>query len=169
MRRGLEQNEFLLHFQPKIDLTSRKVVGAEALIRWQHPQIGLIHPVEFIGIAEESGLIIQLGEWVLRRACEQQVRWREAGLASLQIAVNMSSRQFRQDDLASKVAQIILDTGIDPARLTLELTESMVMQDLNSTLATLRSLKNLGVSISLDDFGTGYSSLSYLQIGRAHV
>ncbi|MBR7782563.1 putative bifunctional diguanylate cyclase/phosphodiesterase [Undibacterium luofuense] len=163
MRRGLEQNEFLLHFQPKIDLTSRKVVGAEALIRWQHPQIGLIHPVEFIGIAEESGLIIQLGEWVLRRACEQQVRWREAGLASLQIAVNMSSRQFRQDDLASKVAQIILDTGIDPARLTLELTESMVMQDLNSTLATLRSLKNLGVSISLDDFGTGYSSLSYLR------
>jgi predicted signal transduction protein with EAL and GGDEF domain len=103
MRRGLEQNEFLLHFQPKIDLLTRKVVGAEALIRWQHPQIGLIHPVEFIGIAEESGLIIQLGEWVLRHACEQQVRWREAGMPELQMAVNMSSRQFRQDDLANRV------------------------------------------------------------------
>jgi len=163
MRRGLERAEFALHYQPKIDLKSGLVVGAEALVRWYHPQIGLIHPIEFIPLAEETGLILPLGEWVLNEACRQQVAWVNNGMGVFKIAVNMSSRQFRQDDLAERVANIIQRSGVDPHAVTLELTESMVMQDVSSTLMTLRSLKNLGLSISLDDFGTGYSSLSYLR------
>jgi predicted signal transduction protein with EAL and GGDEF domain len=163
LRRGLERGEFLLHYQPKIDLDQQTVVGAEALVRWNHPQIGMVHPVEFIPLAEETGLILPLGEWVLAEACRQQVRWREQGLGDLQVAINISSRQFRQEDLAGRIAAIIAAAGANPAYITLELTESMVMQDVNSTLSTLRSLKKLGLSISLDDFGTGYSSLSYLR------
>ncbi|MBC3885315.1 putative bifunctional diguanylate cyclase/phosphodiesterase [Undibacterium griseum] len=163
MRRGLERGEFSLHYQPKIDLVTHAVIGAEALVRWHHPQIGLIQPIEFIPLAEETGLILPLGEWVLSEACRQQVIWRNHGLPPLKIAVNMSSRQFRQDDLSERIARIIQDSGADPHQLTLELTESMVMQDVSSTLAALRSLKKLGLSISLDDFGTGYSSLSYLR------
>ncbi|MFZ6758044.1 EAL domain-containing protein [Undibacterium sp. Ji50W] len=163
LRRGLERHEFTLHYQPKIELASGRIVGAEALVRWHHPQIGLIHPIEFIPLAEETGLIIPLGEWVLAEACRQQVSWKKAGLADLKIAVNMSPRQFRQEDLSERVASIFTETGADPAQVTLELTESMVMQDVNSTLVALRALKNLGLSISLDDFGTGYSSLSYLR------
>lgn len=163
MRRGLERAEFALHYQPKIDLKSGRVIGAEALVRWYHPQIGLIHPIEFIPLAEETGLILPLGEWVLNEACRQQVAWFKKGLGAFKIAVNMSSRQFRQDDLAERVANIIQRSGVDPHEITLELTESMVMQDVSSTLMTLRSLKTLGLSISLDDFGTGYSSLSYLR------
>ncbi|MFZ6720909.1 EAL domain-containing protein [Undibacterium sp. Ji49W] len=163
LRRGLERHEFTLHYQPKIELASGRIVGAEALVRWHHPQIGLIHPIEFIPLAEETGLIIPLGEWVLAEACRQQVSWKKAGLADLKIAVNMSPRQFRQEDLSERVASIFTETGADPAQVTLELTESMVMQDVSSTLVALRALKNLGLSISLDDFGTGYSSLSYLR------
>ncbi|MCU6433566.1 EAL domain-containing protein [Undibacterium sp. Jales W-56] len=163
LRRGLERNEFVLHYQPKISLAEQKIIGAEALVRWQHPQIGMIHPVEFIPLAEQSGLILPLGEWVLAEACRQQVLWAKQGLAGLKIAINMSSRQFRQEELATRVASIFTATGADPQLLILELTESMVMQDVESTLRTLRALKKLGVSISLDDFGTGYSSLSYLR------
>ncbi|MEB0139274.1 MULTISPECIES: EAL domain-containing protein [unclassified Undibacterium] len=163
LRRGLENEEFTLHYQAKIDLLSKKVIGAEALVRWHHPQIGLIYPVEFIPLAEESGLILPLGEWVLAQACRQQVLWRNSLGSEVKIAVNMSSRQFRQEDLAERIAAIIHRTGADPRHLILELTESMVMQDVNSTLIALRALKNLGLSISLDDFGTGYSSLSYLR------
>ncbi|MBC3918863.1 EAL domain-containing protein [Undibacterium sp. CY18W] len=163
LRRGLERHEFTLHYQPKIELASGRIVGAEALVRWHHPQIGLIHPIEFIPLAEETGLIIPLGEWVLAEACRQQVSWKKAGMADLKIAVNMSPRQFRQEDLSERVASIFTETGADPAQVTLELTESMVMQDVSSTLVALRALKNLGLSISLDDFGTGYSSLSYLR------
>jgi diguanylate cyclase (GGDEF)-like protein/PAS domain S-box-containing protein len=163
MRRGLERGEFKLHYQPKIELATQRIVGAEALVRWQHPQIGLIHPIEFIPLAEESGLILPLGEWVLAEACRQQVAWRNQGLGGLRVAINMSPRQFRQEDLAERVAAVFLETGADPACVTLELTESMVMQDVNSTLVALRTLKNLGLTISLDDFGTGYSSLSYLR------
>ena len=163
MRRGLERGEFVLYYQPKMDLVTQQVIGAEALVRWRHPQIGLVHPIEFIPLAEETGLILPLGEWVLAQACRQQVLWKDRHPADLSIAINMSSRQFRQDDLAERVAKIIQETGADPRRLTLELTESMVMQDVSSTLIALRSLKSLGLSISLDDFGTGYSSLSYLR------
>lgn len=163
LRRALERQEFVLHYQPKIDLRDGKLVGAEALIRWQHPQIGMVHPIEFIPLAEETGLILQLGEWVLSQACQQLVRWQEAGIQDLKIAINMSSRQFRQEDLADRVARVLQETGADPACITLELTESMVMADVASTLVALRALKQLGLSISLDDFGTGYSSLSYLR------
>lgn len=163
MRRGLERGEFKLHYQPKIELGTERIVGAEALVRWQHPQIGLIHPIEFIPLAEESGLILPLGEWVLAEACRQQVAWKNQGLGGLRIAINVSSRQFRQEDLAERVAAIFSNIGADPAYVTLELTESMVMQDVSSTLVALRTLKQLGLTISLDDFGTGYSSLSYLR------
>ena len=163
IRRGLEQHEFVLYYQPKIDLRTQRVIGAEALVRWRHPQVGLIMPMEFIPLAEETGLILPLGEWVIAEACRQQVIWKQQRGLDLHIAINMSSRQFRQEDLAEKVAQIIQETGADPTRLTLELTESMVMQDVTATLIALKALKNLGLSISLDDFGTGYSSLSYLR------
>ena len=163
MRRGLERGEFVLHYQPKIDLASQKVVGAEALIRWQHPQIGLIQPIEFIPLAEETGLILPLGEWVLAEACRQQVLWQQQNLAPLHISINMSARQFRQDDLNDRIAAVFASTGADPSQFIVELTESMVMHDVDSTLASLRALKNLGLSLSLDDFGTGYSSLSYLR------
>ncbi len=163
MRRGIERGEFVLHYQPKIDLVTQNVVGAEALIRWQHPQIGLVHPIEFIRLAEETGLILPLGEWVLLEACKQQVLWRQQGLPPLKIAINMSARQFRQDELAERIAEVFASTGADPAHVILELTESMVMHDVDSTLVALRALKKLGVSLSLDDFGTGYSSLSYLR------
>jgi len=163
LRRGLERGEFLLHYQPKIDLPSQRIVGAEALIRWQHPQIGLVHPIEFIHLAEETGLILPLGEWVLREVCQQQVRWRAQNLPPIKIAINMSARQFRQEDLADHIAAVFAGTGADPGQFILELTESMVMHDVDSTLASLRALKKLGVSLSLDDFGTGYSSLSYLR------
>ncbi|MBI1772670.1 MAG: EAL domain-containing protein, partial [Burkholderiales bacterium] len=149
--------------QPKIELATGHIVGAEALVRWHHPQIGLIHPIEFIPLAEETGLILPLGEWVLAEACRQQVSWKKSGMADLKIAINMSPRQFRQEDLSDRVAAIFTEAGADPSNVTLELTESMVMQDVNSTLVALRALKKLGVSISLDDFGTGYSSLSYLR------
>jgi diguanylate cyclase (GGDEF)-like protein/PAS domain S-box-containing protein len=163
MRRGLERGEFKVHYQPKIELATQRIVGAEALVRWQHPQIGLIHPIEFISLAEESGLILPLGEWVLAEVCRQQVDWRNQGFGPVKTAINMSSRQFRQDDLADRVAGVFGKTGADPTLMTLELTESMVMQDVNSTLMALRTLKQLGLTISLDDFGTGYSSLSYLR------
>ncbi|MBK9348335.1 MAG: EAL domain-containing protein [Burkholderiales bacterium] len=163
LRRGLERSEFLLHYQPKIDLCTHRIVGVEALVRWQHPQIGLVHPVEFIRLAEETGLILPLGEWVLAEACRQQVAWRALGLPPLKIAVNMSARQFRQDDLEQRIAAIFAQTGADPAGVILELTESMVMHDVDSARSALRALKGLGLSLSLDDFGTGYSSLSYLR------
>ncbi len=163
MRRGLERGEFVLHYQPKIDLATQAVVGAEALIRWQHPQIGLIHPMEFIRLAEETGLILPLGEWVLTEACKQQVLWRQQGLAALDISINMSARQFRQDELTDRIAAVFASTGADPAHFIVELTESMVMHDVDSALGSLRALKKLGLSLSLDDFGTGYSSLSYLR------
>ena len=163
MRRGLERGEFLLHYQPKIDLSSHRIIGAEALIRWQHPQIGLVHPIEFIHLAEETGLIIPLGEWVVKEVCLQQVRWREQGLAPMKIGINMSARQFRQEDLAERIAAVFASTQADPTQFILELTESMVMHDVDSNLVALRALKQLGVSLSLDDFGTGYSSLSYLR------
>ena len=163
LRRGLERGEFILHYQPKINIHTNEIIGAEALIRWRHPQIGLIHPIEFIPLAEETGLILALGEWVLAEACKQQIAWQAQGMAPLKIAINVSSRQFRQEDLAERVATIFTNTGAKPGDFILELTESMVMQDVASTLIALRSLKKLGFSISLDDFGTGYSSLSYLR------
>jgi diguanylate cyclase (GGDEF)-like protein/PAS domain S-box-containing protein len=163
LRRALERAEFLLHYQPKVDIVTRRIIGAEALVRWEQPGVGMTHPGEFIPLAEETGLILPIGAWVLREACRQQAAWRAAGLPPLKIAINISARQFRQEDLPDLVAQTLADTGADPAGFIFELTESMVMHDVDSTLMILRALKEQGIALSLDDFGTGYSSLSYLR------
>ena len=163
LRRALERNEFRLHYQPQLDLRTGKPVGVEALIRWQHPDLGFIPPLEFIPIAEETGLIHPIGEWVLKTACEQKRLWNEQGIKSLRISVNLSARQFHYANLVDMVGDTIRKSGIDARDLDLELTESTIMDRLEETTLTLRRLKNMGVRISIDDFGTGYSSLMYLK------
>ncbi|AUN94624.1 EAL domain-containing protein [Pseudazoarcus pumilus] len=163
MRRALERDEFELHYQPQIDVPSGRIVGCEALLRWRDPERGLISPGEFIPIAEGNGLIVPLGEWTLRAACEQARRWTDAGLAPMTMAVNLSGRQLWHSDLPQRIALIIEETGIDPARLELELTESTIMGHEELAGERLRELKALGVTLAIDDFGTGYSSLAYLK------
>ncbi|SNB44900.1 EAL domain-containing protein [Geobacter sp. DSM 9736] len=163
LRRALDRQELLLHYQPQLDLSTGEVIGMEALVRWQHPELGLIPPVRFIPLAEECGLITQLGEWVLRTACRQNRQWQEEGLSPLKVAVNISARQFRQHNLVDLVARVLEETGLEPGFLELELTESIIMKDLEQTVRTLRDLEAMGISLAIDDFGTGYSSLSYLQ------
>jgi EAL domain-containing protein (putative c-di-GMP-specific phosphodiesterase class I) len=163
LRRALERDELLLHYQPKIELATGAIVGVEALIRWQHPEHGLIRPQRFIPIAEETGLIVPIGEWVLRTACRQNRAWQDAGLPPIAVAVNVSTRQFRQESLVKTVARILVESGLNPEHLELELTESMVMYNADAAIAILHELKSLGVRLSVDDFGTGYSSLSYLR------
>ncbi|HEX5802593.1 MAG TPA: EAL domain-containing protein [Azospira sp.] len=163
LRRALERDEITVFFQPILSLASGRIVGAEALARWNHPRIGMIHPPEFIPLAEETGLIIPLGERILRLVCEQIASWQAAGLPPLRVAINLSARQFRQDDLPRLVGRTLQETGVGGDSLELELTESMVMHDVENAIAMLRELKQLGVDLSLDDFGTGYSSLSYLK------
>ena len=163
LRRALERNELLLHYQPKVDLASGLIIGAEALVRWQHPEWGLIFPQRFIPIAEETGLIVPIGEWVLRTACMQNRRWQDAGLPPVTVSVNVSARQFRQPTLVKSVGQILSETGLRPEHLEMELTESMVMHNVEAAIAILKRLKDFGVRLSVDDFGTGHSSLSYLK------
>ena len=162
LKKALEKKEFRLYYQPKLDLVSGDIVGIEALIRWEHPEKGVISPLEFIPLAEETGLIIPIGEWVLRSACEQSVAWQKAGLHPMIMAVNLSASQLYQPDLIEKVQQILEETELLPEFLELEITESMMM-NIQQALPILHNLKKLGVRISLDDFGTGYSSLSYLR------
>jgi diguanylate cyclase (GGDEF)-like protein len=162
LRRALERNELLLYFQPKVELATGGVVGAEALLRWQHPESGLIAPDRFVPIAEETGLILQIGAWVLKAACNQSRMWQEAGLPPVTMAVNLSARQFRQENFVNIVTQILHETGLNPGQLEMELTESMLMHNANAAITILGELRSLGVRLSLDDFGTGYSSLSYL-------
>lgn len=163
LRRALERDELVLFYQPKVELQHGKVVGAEALIRWRHPVLGLVSPADFIPLAEETGLIVSIGEWVIATACHQLKDWRNEGLPDISVAVNLSARQFVQEGLSSVVAQALRSSGVPANRLELEVTESAVMQDPERTVATLRELKRIGVSLSLDDFGTGYSSLNYLK------
>ena len=163
LRKGLEREEFILHYQPQIDLSSNAVIGAEALIRWKHPEFGLIPPGRFISLAEESGLIVQIGDWVLREACRQAVAWREAGLPELVMAVNLSAVQFKRGDLEKSVIQALTQSGLAPALLELEMTESILIHDTEKVLGMVQRLQALGVKLSIDDFGTGYSSLSYLK------
>ncbi|MEG5064740.1 EAL domain-containing response regulator [Microcoleus sp. B3-A4] len=158
---ALEREEFQVYYQPQVNVQTGKIMSAEALVRWVHPEKGLISPAEFIPHAEATGFIVQLGEWVLQTACRQMQVWQNAGFP-LRIAVNLSARQFHQPDLSSRVAQILAETGLEANTLELELTESLMVEDAESAIATLQHLKDLGVCISLDDFGTGYSSLSYL-------
>ncbi|MHB1292099.1 MAG: bifunctional diguanylate cyclase/phosphodiesterase [Sulfuricella sp.] len=163
LRKALERDEFVLHYQPQVSLRSGRIIGMEALIRWQHPERGLVAPGEFIPLLEETGLIVSVGEWVLRTACAQNSAWLAEGLPSLRVAVNLSARQFRQSGLATMVNQALRDAGLAPEHLELEVTESIMIQDLQTTITTLHQLHALGIQISIDDFGTGYSSLSYLK------
>ena len=162
LRRALEREEFVLHYQPQVNISSGRIVGMEALVRWQHPDRGLISPMEFIPVAEEGGLILPLGEWVLRTACVQNKAWQEAGLPSMRVAVNLSARQFQSRELVNTVTRILEDTGLDPNCLQLEITEGVAMQDTEFTTTVLDDLKVVGVQIVIDDFGTDHSSLSYL-------
>ena len=163
LRRAVGRGELTLHYQPSADIASGRIAAVEALVRWHHPQRGLIAPDRFIPLADETGLIGEIGRWVLFEACDQAKRWRDAGLPPLKMSVNVSAVQFRQSDLAQVVLSALMQTGLPPECLDLEITESVLMQNAEATIATLRALKNMGVSISVDDFGTGYSSLSYLQ------
>jgi EAL domain-containing protein (putative c-di-GMP-specific phosphodiesterase class I) len=163
IRLALERNEFVLHYQPKLDLGSGKVVGAEALIRWQKPGQGWVYPTDFIGVAEDSGLIVPLSKWVLAQACQQACAWQAKGLPKLCMSVNVSAIDFRQRDFVKGIEQILKQTGMDPTLLELEITEGVLMQNVDATMLALNRLKALGVRLAIDDFGTGYSSLSYLQ------
>jgi diguanylate cyclase (GGDEF)-like protein len=163
LRRAIERQELLLHYQPKIDLKTGAIAGAEALLRWRHPEWGLLRPERFIALAEETGLIVGIGEWVMRETCRQTRAWLDRGLAPGLVSVNLSARQFREEGLVRRVSRILEDSGIDPRHIELELTESMVMHNVSGAIATLHGLKSLGVALSVDDFGTGYSSLAYLK------
>ncbi|MCA1857600.1 EAL domain-containing protein [Massilia oculi] len=163
LRGALREDQFELHFQPQVELGSGRVVGTEALIRWRHPQFGTVRPERFIALAEETGLIVPIGAWVLRAACRQNVHWQRAGLGQLRIGVNLSARQFSEPDLVQTVRQVLDETGLPPDSLEIELTESMMMADIEAAIETMRCLKTMGVKLSIDDFGTGYSSLSYLR------
>jgi len=160
---AIEKKELLLHYQPLISAKTGRLAGVEALLRWNHPEYGMVAPAQFIPMAEETGLIASIGEWVLRTACTQMNTWYGRGLPRIALSVNLSSRQFRQENVASTIRKVLEDTGFAPEGLELELTESLLMEDLASSKATLAELKSLGVAIALDDFGTGYSSLSYLK------
>lgn len=163
LRKALERSEFLLHFQPQYNLCDQEVIGFEALLRWQHPEKGMVSPGEFVPLAEETGLIGPIGEWVLRTACHQNKAWQNAGFEPKRIAVNLSARQFYRQDMVGTVQQVLAETGLDPCWLELEITESLIMQDVEEAIHKLRQIRETGVHIAIDDFGTGYSSLSYLQ------
>nr|WP_239454309.1 EAL domain-containing protein [Bacillus suaedaesalsae] len=162
LRHAVENQEFTLYYQPQIDVLTNDVVGVEALLRWYHPTKGFVSPLEFIPIAEETGMIQEIGEWVLRKACEQFSRWKVEGY-EVPISVNLSAKQFKQVNLSVMIQDIIEETNMDPTCLTIEITESTSMEDVQFTISLLEELQNKGIEISIDDFGTGYSSLSYLQ------
>ncbi len=163
LRHALERDEFILNYQPKINAKTGELSGMEALVRWKHPLLGIVPPNDFIPVAEESGLIMPLGEWVLRTACRQNMEWQRAGLTALRISVNLSLRQFQQPNLIEIINQTLDETGLAPEYLELELTESSLIDDIDQAIETLNKLKLLGIKISLDDFGSGYSSLAYLK------
>jgi diguanylate cyclase (GGDEF)-like protein/PAS domain S-box-containing protein len=163
LRQALTNNEFELHFQPFIDLRTAELMGAEALLRWRHPELGIVPPMDFIPLAELSGLIVPIGEWVLRKACEEARKWHAKGFEAMTVSVNLSSRQFQQTDLVRQVREALESTGLSPGSLDLEITESNAMQNAEHSIHTLWGLKKHGVRISMDDFGTGYSSLNYLK------
>jgi EAL domain-containing protein (putative c-di-GMP-specific phosphodiesterase class I) len=162
LRRALERKELELYYQPRIDVRTGAAVGCEALLRWHHPERGLLLPERFIALAEETGLIVPIGEWVLRTACERARAWQKRKSAPISVSVNLSSRQFKQEALASAVAAALKESGLDPRLLEMELTESLVMHDTEAAIHMLTRLREIGVELSVDDFGTGYSSLSYL-------
>jgi EAL domain-containing protein (putative c-di-GMP-specific phosphodiesterase class I) len=163
LRRALERDEFVVYYQPQVNVASQQIVGVEALVRWRHPERGLVLPEDFIPAAEESGLIVPLGEWVLRIACAQAKAWQKAGLPRIHVGVNLSARQFQQRNLLELVRQVLSDSGLDPHCLQLEITESAAMHDVDFTRKVLGNLKEMGVQVAIDDFGSGHSSLNYLK------
>ncbi|RFP32838.1 EAL domain-containing protein [Duganella sp. BJB476] len=163
LRSALERDEFVLHYQPQVDLRSGRIVGMEALIRWQHPELGMVAPYRFIGLAEETGLIVPIGAWVLATACAQAKAWQDAGHGPLRVAVNLSPRQFGEPNLLASIAEVLEQTGLPPSCLDIELTEGLFMNDVALAVELLHKLKALGLALSIDDFGTGYSSFSYLR------
>ena len=163
LRHAIDRREFVLHYQPKIDLETGLITGAEALIRWKHPHRGFVSPAQFIPVAEDCGLILQIGAWVLREACAQARVWQDAGLPAVSIAVNVSAMEFRAEHFLADVFAVLKETGMDPKNLELELTESVLMKHAASAAVILHTLRDSGIWVALDDFGTGYSSLSYLQ------
>ena len=163
LRTVLDEDALRLHYQPQFDLTRGRIIGAEALLRWQHPERGLLAPAHFLPILEETGLVVPTGEWVLRTACEQNAAWHEAGHRGLRMSVNVSSQQFLEPGFAALVKDVLATTGLPPVSLELEITESSLLRDVDVTVHTLRNLKDLGVRLAIDDFGTGYSALAYLK------
>ncbi|MBF8982059.1 EAL domain-containing protein [Lutibacter sp. B2] len=163
LRYAIEREEFVVYYQPKVDINKDEVMGMEALIRWKHPQLGMISPVKFIPIAEETGLIIPIGEWVLKTACIQNKQWQEDGYEPIRVSVNLSACQFRQKNIVERIVNILDEIKLDPKYLELEITESTAVIDMDYTLKILNELKKLGIYIAMDDFGTGYSSLNYLK------
>jgi diguanylate cyclase (GGDEF)-like protein len=162
LRHAVDRGELVVYYQPQTDLASGRVVGVEALLRWRHPVLGVLLPEDFVPLAEETGLIIPIGRWVLETACSQLKKWQDEGLPILFVAVNLSARQFMQTGLAEIVEQTLRKTNLDPSCLELEITESMIMNDIEGVFATLNVLKSMGVQLAIDDFGTGYASLNYL-------
>ena len=163
LRNAEPSRDFVLHYQPQVDLSDGRVFAVEALIRWRHPRLGLAPPAKFIPIAEESGLIVPIGDWALREACRQNKAWQDAGLPTITVSVNVSARQFRENHITAAVAEALAESGLEPKYLELELTESLIMQDVDRAIETMKGLRALGVRLSIDDFGTGYSSLSALK------
>jgi EAL domain-containing protein (putative c-di-GMP-specific phosphodiesterase class I) len=163
LRRAIQNDELLIHYQPRVSVDSLEIVGVEALIRWQHPQLGLVSPAEFIPLAEDTGLIVPIGEWVLREACLQSKRWQQLGYPPIQMAVNICARQFHDQDLAQTVIDVLHETKLAPQHLELELTESSIMHHGELVGNVLNRLKGMGVDIAIDDFGTGFSSLASLK------
>ncbi|MBF0588594.1 MAG: EAL domain-containing protein [Magnetococcales bacterium] len=169
LHKALEKNEFELHYQPKLDLKSWKIIGMESLVRWRRPDIGMVSPAAFIPLAEETGIIQPLGEWILETACLETHKWRQMGFTDLHVAVNLSARQLQDDNFIHKVSEILLRTGLEPRFLELEITESLMMNDVERAIRMLEELNEIGIQISVDDFGTGYSSLSYLKRFPIHT
>jgi EAL domain-containing protein (putative c-di-GMP-specific phosphodiesterase class I) len=163
LRRAIEREEFLLHYQPRVNLNTGEITGVEALIRWQHPDRGLLLPAQFVPLAEDCGLLLQIGRWVLYEACRQARAWQDAGLPPIPIAVNVSTVEFRDKNFLEGLSAVLTKTGLEPRYLEIELTESVLMEHVESTTSVLRALKPIGVHLAVDDFGTGYSSLSYLR------
>lgn len=163
LRHAIEREQFILHYQPIIDLKTGRVTSAEALLRWNHPERGIVGPTEFIPLAEDTGIIVPIGEWVFRTACDQIGAWRDIGLSSLHVSINLSARQSRDTAFKDMIHRVLKETGADPKNITLEITESLFMEEDHRVLAILNELRTMGINLSLDDFGTGYSSLSYLK------
>ena len=163
LRGALEREEFIVHYQPQVRIPDFHLVGMEALVRWRHPSLGMLYPSEFVPLAEDSGLIIALGDWVMRKGCAQNMEWQDKGLAPMRLSVNFSARQFQQPSFITTVAEILKETNLDPRWLELELTESSIMKEPEQAIEKLHELKLMGIRVAIDDFGTGYSSLNYLK------